>query len=85
MRDAKFAELVFWRTLAHLQHCDASFGRQRLGGGARSLLHRFKVRIHAVDSTVMELRVKLRTLFLELAGLFFHPLFNASSSAMDWA
>jgi hypothetical protein len=56
VRDAKFAELVFWRTLAHLQHCDASFGRRRPGGNAgRSLLHRFKVRIHAVDSTVMEL------------------------------
>ena len=56
VRDAKFAELVFWRTLAHLQHCDRSFGRQRPGGGGgRSLLHRFKVRIHAVDSTVMEL------------------------------
>jgi len=56
VRDAKFAELVFWRTLAHLQHRDASFGRQRPGGNAgRSLLHRFKVRIHAVDSTVMEL------------------------------
>ena len=56
VRDAKFVELVFWRTLAHLQHRDASFGRQRPGGGGgRSLLHRFKVRIHAVDSTVMEL------------------------------
>lgn len=56
VRDAKFAELVFWRTLAHLQHRDRSFGRQRPGGNAgRSLLHRFKVRIHAVDSTVMEL------------------------------
>ena len=57
VRDAKFAELVFWRTLAHLQHHDASFGRRRPagGGGTRSLLHRFKVRIHAVDSTVMEL------------------------------
>jgi hypothetical protein len=57
VRDAKFAELVFWRTLAHLQHCDASFGRKRPGGArsGRSLLHRFKVRIHAVDSTVMEL------------------------------
>lgn len=55
VRDARFAELVFWRTLAHLQHCDTSFGRQRPGGSARTLLHRFKVRIHAVDSTVMEL------------------------------
>ena len=49
-RDAKFAELVFWRTLAHLQHCDRTFGRQRPRSSAgRSLLHRFKVRIHAVD------------------------------------
>jgi hypothetical protein len=56
VRDAKFAELVFWRTLGHLQQRDRSFGRQRPGGNAgRSLLHRFKVRIHAVDSTVMEL------------------------------
>lgn len=56
VRDAKFAELVFWRTLAHLQHHDRSFGRQRPGGNAgRSLLHCFKVRIHAVDSTVVEL------------------------------
>jgi hypothetical protein len=57
VRDAKFPELVFWRTLAHLHRCDASFGRCRPGGrsGGRSLLHRFKVRIHAVDSTVMEL------------------------------
>lgn len=55
VRDARFAELVFWHTLTHLQHGDASFGRQRPGGGSRSLLHRFKVSIHAVDSTVMEL------------------------------
>jgi hypothetical protein len=56
VREARFAELVFWRSLAHLQHCDRRFGRQRPGGGAgRSFLHRFKVRIHAVDSTVMEL------------------------------
>ena len=57
VRDAKFIQQVFWRTLAHLQRCDASFARKRPGGsgGGRSLLHRFKVRIHAVDSTVMEL------------------------------
>ena len=54
VRDATFAALVFWRTLAHLQHCDRSFGKQRPGGG-RSLLYRFKVPVHAVDSTVMEL------------------------------
>lgn len=58
-RDATCAELVFWRTLAHLQRCNASFGRERPGGsGGRSLLHRFKVRIHAVDSIVMELVAK---------------------------
>ena len=55
VRDAKFAELVFWRTLAHLQRCEPNFGRRRPGGSSRSLLHRFKVSIHAVDSTVMEL------------------------------
>jgi len=55
VRDAKFAELVFWRTLEHLHQRDASFGRQRPGGGSRALLRRFKVNIHAVDSTVMEL------------------------------
>jgi IS5 family transposase len=46
---------VFWSTLEHLQARERSFGRQRPGGGNRSLLHRFKVNIHAVDSTVMEL------------------------------
>jgi hypothetical protein len=56
VRDAKFAEFVFWRTLAHLQHHDLSFGRRRPWGNAgSSLLHRLKVLIHAVDSTVMEL------------------------------
>ena len=55
VRDAKFAELVFWRTLEHLHRCEPNFGRKRPGGGSRSLLHRFKVNIHAVDSTVMEL------------------------------
>lgn len=55
VRDARFTELVFWRTLEHLRHRDASFGRQRPGGSSRALLHRFKVNSHAVDSTVMEL------------------------------
>jgi hypothetical protein len=54
-RDARFTELVFWRTLEHLHHCHASFGAQRPGRGLRAPLHRLKVRIHAVDSTVMEL------------------------------
>lgn len=57
VRSADFVQKVFWRTLAHLQHVEPGFGRQRPGGagGSRRLLHRFKVRIHAVDSTVMEL------------------------------
>ncbi len=58
VRPAAFIETVFWRTLAHLQRCEPFFGTRRPGSGgkgARRLLHRFKVRIHAVDSTVMEL------------------------------
>lgn len=57
VRDAQFIQQLFWRTLEHLQRCEPGFGRQRpgAGGGSRRLLHRFKVRIHAVDSTVMEL------------------------------
>lgn len=35
MRDATFAELVFLRTLAHLQHHDRSYGRQPLVGELR--------------------------------------------------
>jgi hypothetical protein len=54
-RDARFSQLVFWRTLEHLHQRDRSFGTRRPGGASRALLHRFKVRIHAVDSTVMEL------------------------------
>lgn len=56
-RSASFIETVFWRTLDHLQRCEPFFGTRRAGakGTARRLLHRFKVRIHAVDSTVMEL------------------------------
>jgi Transposase DDE domain/Domain of unknown function (DUF4372) len=52
-RDASFVEMVFWRTLAHMHRCEPSFGGKRPGG--RRLLHRFKVKIHAVDSSVMEL------------------------------
>ena len=54
-RKASFIETVFWRTLAHLQRCEPGFGTRRPGGTARRLLHRFKVRIHAVDATVREL------------------------------
>ena len=51
-RSADFVQSVFWRTLAHLHRCEPGFGGKRKG---RRLLHRFKVKVHAVDSTVMEL------------------------------
>ena len=51
-RSADFVQAVFWRTLAHLKHCEPAFGGKRTG---RRLLHRFKVKVHAVDSTTMEL------------------------------
>ncbi|MFN0129697.1 MAG: IS4 family transposase [Verrucomicrobiales bacterium] len=52
VRPAEFMETLFWRTLEHLQGLDPSFAAGRRG---RGLLRRFRVRIHAVDSTVMEL------------------------------
>lgn len=51
-RPSEFIDRLFWSTLAHLQTLQPSFATGRRGKG---LLHRFKVRIHAVDSTVMEL------------------------------
>lgn len=51
-RDARFAEKLFWDLLGHLQHGCPSFAAGKKGKG---LLRRFKVRIHAVDSTVMQL------------------------------
>jgi len=51
-RDALFAEKLFWSVLGHLQHASPSFAAGKKGKG---LLRRFKVRIHAVDSTVMQL------------------------------
>lgn len=51
-RDAAFAEKLFWSVLAHLQHTKPDFAAGRKGKG---LLRRFKVRIHAVDSTVIQL------------------------------
>lgn len=51
-RDAEFAEKLFWSVLAHLQHAKPDFAAGRRGKG---LLRRFKVRIHAVDSTVIQL------------------------------
>lgn len=52
LRPAAFMETVFWKTLAHLHRCEPAFGGKRKG---RRLLHRFKVNVHAVDSTTMEL------------------------------
>ena len=51
-RDAEFVEKLFWSVLGHLQHASPGFAAGRKGKG---LLRRFKVRIHAVDSTVMQL------------------------------
>ena len=51
-RRAEFAEKLFWSVLGHLQHASQDFAAGRKGKG---LLRRFKVRIHAVDSTVIQL------------------------------
>ena len=51
-RNAEFAEKLFWSVLGHLQHANPSFASGRKGKG---LLRRFKVKIHAVDSTVIQL------------------------------
>ena len=51
-RDGLFMEKLFWEQLAHLQHINPSFAG---GGKGKGLLRRFKVRIHAVDSTVIQL------------------------------
>jgi hypothetical protein len=51
-RNAEFAEKLFWSVLGHLQHASPDFTAGRKGKG---LLRRFKVRIHAVDSTVIQL------------------------------
>lgn len=52
VRSAEFIERLFWSALGNLQHLQPGFAAGRRGQG---LLRRFKVRIHAVDSTVMEL------------------------------
>lgn len=52
VRSADFIETLFWSVLAHLQNIQPGFATGKKGKG---LLRRFKVRIHAVDSTVMEL------------------------------
>jgi hypothetical protein len=51
-RDAKFVEKLFWSLLGELQSAHPRFATGRKGRGT---LHRFKVRIHAVDSSVLQL------------------------------
>ena len=51
-RNSDFAEKLFWSVLGHLQHASPDFAAGRKGKG---LLRRFKVKIHAVDSTVIQL------------------------------
>jgi hypothetical protein len=51
-RSADFVEKLFWSVLDHLQHASPDFASGRKGKGR---LWRFKVKIHAVDSTVMQL------------------------------
>jgi len=51
-RDALFAEKLFWSVLGRLQHDCPSFASGKKGKG---LLRRFKVKIHVVDTTVMQL------------------------------
>lgn len=51
-RDARFIERLFWSVLEHLQQASPGFAAGKKGKG---LLRRFKVRIHAVDSTVISL------------------------------
>jgi hypothetical protein len=51
-RDAEFVDKLFWSVMGHLQHASPDFAAGRKGKG---LLRRFKVRIHAVDSTVIQL------------------------------
>jgi hypothetical protein len=52
VRGAQFIERLFWSVLGRLQQIQPGFAH---GNRGRGLLHRFKVRIHAVDSTTMEL------------------------------
>ena len=51
-RSAEFVEKLFWSVISHLQHARPDFAAGRKGKG---LLWRFKVKIHAVDSTVIQL------------------------------
>ena len=50
-RPAEMGEKLFWRTLEHLQQQSPGFGR----GKRRTPAFRFKVPIHVIDSTTLEL------------------------------
>lgn len=50
-RSAEMAETLFWGTLDHLRRMGGKF----MGGLGQRKLHRFKVPIHLVDSTVLRL------------------------------
>ena len=52
VRSADFIETLFWSVLQHLQNIQPGFASGKKGKG---LLRRFKIRIHAVDSPLMEL------------------------------
>ena len=52
VRRADFIERLFWAVLGDLQNQCPSFASGRRG---RGLLRRFRVKIHVIDSTVMEL------------------------------
>jgi hypothetical protein len=52
VRPAAMAERLFWTVLEHLQELHPPFAQGRKG---RGLLHRFRVSVYAVDSTVLEL------------------------------
>jgi len=51
-RDAEFVVKLFWSVMGHLHHASPGFAAGRKGKGT---LRRFKVKIHAVDSTVIQL------------------------------
>ena len=51
-RDAAFVAKLFWLLLGELHNSHPRFSTGRMGRGT---LHRFKVRIHAVDSSVIQL------------------------------
>ena len=53
-RSAEFSEKLFQSLLGHPQHVSPDFAAGRKGKG-KGLLRRFKVRVHAVDSTVIQL------------------------------